>query len=91
MTTTDTPATTEAALAVLPIEAVTVREGWNPRTGDDDTQVVLGKALSPKLFVSYGISIAEAINTVKLRYSLNPRWSLNFASDAFTDDDAEEG
>jgi translocation and assembly module TamB len=38
--------------------------------------VVLGKALSPKLFVSYGISIAEAINTVKLRYSLNPRWSL---------------
>ena len=45
-------------------------------TGNDDTQVVLGKALSPKLFVSYGISIAEAINTVKLRYSLNPRWSL---------------
>jgi translocation and assembly module TamB len=44
--------------------------------GQDDTQVVLGKALSPKLFVSYGISIAEAINTVKLRYSLNPRWSL---------------
>jgi translocation and assembly module TamB len=44
--------------------------------GEDDTQVVLGKALSPKLFVSYGISIAEAINTVKLRYSLNTRWSL---------------
>jgi translocation and assembly module TamB len=45
-------------------------------TGNDDTQVVLGKALSPKLYVSYGISIAEAINTVKLRYSLNTRWSL---------------
>ena len=44
--------------------------------GQDDTQVVLGKFLSPKLFVSYGISIAEAINTVKLRYTLNPRWSL---------------
>jgi translocation and assembly module TamB len=44
--------------------------------GADDTQVVLGKFLSPKLFVSYGISIAEAINTVKLRYTLNPRWSL---------------
>lgn len=38
MTTTDTPAATEAALAVLPIEAVTVREGWNPRTGDDDAE-----------------------------------------------------
>ena len=38
MTTTDTPATRGAALAVLPIEAVTVREGWNPRTGDDDAE-----------------------------------------------------
>ena len=42
----------------------------------DDTQVVLGKFLSPKLFVSYGISIVEAINTIKLRYTLNERWSL---------------
>jgi len=46
------------------------------RTGTDDTSVVLGKALSPDLFVSYGISIAEAINTIKLRYTLNERWSL---------------
>jgi translocation and assembly module TamB len=46
------------------------------RTGEDDTSVVLGKALSPKLYVSYGISIAEAINTIKLRYTLNNRWSL---------------
>jgi translocation and assembly module TamB len=46
------------------------------RTGDEDTSVVLGKFLSPKLFVSYGISIAEAINTIKLRYTLNDRWSL---------------
>jgi translocation and assembly module TamB len=47
------------------------------KTADDtDTAVVLGKFLSPKLFVSYGISIAEAINTIKLRYSLNENWSL---------------
>jgi autotransporter translocation and assembly factor TamB len=26
--------------------------------------------------VSYGISIAEAINTVKLRYTINERWSV---------------
>ena len=32
MTTTDTAATT---LAVLPIDAITVREGWNPRSADD--------------------------------------------------------
>ena len=46
------------------------------QTGDADASVVLGKYLSPKLFVSYGISIAEAINTIKLRYTLNERWSL---------------
>ena len=45
-------------------------------TGQDDTQIVLGKFLSPKLFVSYGVSVAEAINTIKLRYTLNRRWSL---------------
>jgi translocation and assembly module TamB len=46
------------------------------RTDSDDTAVVLGKFLSPRLFVSYGVSIAEAINTIKLRYTLNERWSL---------------
>ncbi|MFO1407683.1 MAG: translocation/assembly module TamB domain-containing protein [Steroidobacteraceae bacterium] len=45
-------------------------------SGRDDAQIVLGKFLSPKLFVSYGVSVAEAINTVKLRYTLNRRWSL---------------
>jgi translocation and assembly module TamB len=38
--------------------------------------VVLGKYLNPRLFVSYGISIAEAINTIKLRYTLTEKWSL---------------
>lgn len=46
------------------------------QTGDEDTSVVLGKYLSPNLFVSYGISIVEAINTIKLRYTINERWSL---------------
>jgi translocation and assembly module TamB len=59
----------------LGLDEVTVE-----RTGEDDTSVVLGKALSPKLFVSYGISIAEAINTIKLRYTLNDRWSVKAES-----------
>jgi translocation and assembly module TamB len=46
------------------------------QTGEEDASVVLGKYLSPRLFVSYGISIVEAINTIKLRYTLNERWSL---------------
>jgi translocation and assembly module TamB len=46
------------------------------QTGTDDTSVVLGKYLSPKLFISYGISVTEAINTIKLRYTLNEKWFL---------------
>jgi translocation and assembly module TamB len=45
-------------------------------SGTNDAAVVLGKYLSPRLFVSYGISIAEAINTIKLRYTLNSKWSV---------------
>jgi len=38
--------------------------------------LVLGKFLSPRLFISYGISLTEAINTVKLRYTLSDHWTL---------------
>jgi len=43
---------------------------------EEDAAVVIGKYFSPKLFVSYGISIAEAINTIKARYTINDRWAL---------------
>lgn len=64
------------------LDDVSVERGSN-----DQTEVVLGKALSPRLYVSYGISIAEAINTIKLRYTINANWSgiieagLNQAAD----------
>ncbi len=41
-----------------------------------DTSLVLGKYLSPRLYVSYGISLAEAINTFKLRLTLGKGWSI---------------
>jgi translocation and assembly module TamB len=43
---------------------------------NNETSLVLGKYLSPRLYVSYGISLAESINTLKLRYSLNDRWTI---------------
>jgi translocation and assembly module TamB len=42
----------------------------------NDTSLVLGKYLSPRLYVSYGISIAEAINTLKMRFTLGDRWTI---------------
>jgi translocation and assembly module TamB len=59
------------------------------QTGEEDTSVVLGKYLSPNLFVSYGISIVEAINTIKLRYTINERWSLKAEAGLYQSADVE--
>lgn len=42
--------------------------------GEDQTSLVIGKFLSPRLFISYGISLTESINTLKLRYTISDRW-----------------
>jgi translocation and assembly module TamB len=42
----------------------------------NETSLVFGKYLSSRLYISYGISLAEAINTIKMRYSINDRWTL---------------
>lgn len=42
----------------------------------NETSLVFGKYLSSRLYISYGISLAEAINTIKMRYSFNDRWTL---------------
>jgi translocation and assembly module TamB len=44
--------------------------------GETNQQLVLGKFLSPRFFVSYGISLTESINTLKLRYTVSDRWVL---------------
>lgn len=41
-----------------------------------DTSLVLGRYLSPRLYVSYGIGLAEAINTIKMTYTIGDRWTL---------------
>ncbi|MEZ5582839.1 MAG: translocation/assembly module TamB domain-containing protein [Candidatus Competibacteraceae bacterium] len=48
--------------------------GDNP----DDASVVLGRYLSPDLYVSYGIGLLDAVNTFRLRYQLTKQ--LTFES-----------
>jgi len=43
---------------------------------NNDTSLVLGRYLSPRLYVSYGISLAESINTVKMRYTISDHWTI---------------
>ncbi len=47
-------------------------------TGNEE--LVLGKHLSPDLYVSYGIGLYEAINTLRIRYQINERLSLRSES-----------
>jgi len=42
----------------------------------NDTSLVLGRYLSPRLFLSYGISLTESISTIKMRYTLNDHWTI---------------
>jgi len=51
-------------------------------TQDADTgsEFVLGKYLSPRLYVSYGISLVDEINTLKLRYTIGDRWVISAES-----------
>ena len=42
----------------------------------NETSLVLGKFLSPRLYVSYGVSLAEQFSTLKLRYTLGKHWTI---------------
>jgi translocation and assembly module TamB len=57
------------------IDDVAVEQGAN-----NSTSVVIGKFLSPRLYVSYGVSLTETINTLKLRYTIGDRWVIKTES-----------
>jgi len=42
----------------------------------NDTSLVLGRYLSPRLYVSYGVSLTQQLNVFKLRYSLGDHWTI---------------
>jgi translocation and assembly module TamB len=42
----------------------------------NETSLVLGRYLSPRLYVSYGVSLTQQLNTFKMRYTLGDRWTI---------------
>ncbi|MEJ2521870.1 MAG: translocation/assembly module TamB domain-containing protein [Gammaproteobacteria bacterium] len=51
--------------------------------GSDETgqaSLVIGKYLSPQLFVSYGVGLLDAINVLKMRYRLSRKLSVEVAT-----------
>ncbi len=52
----------------------------DPNEAAADAAFVIGKYLTPSLYVSYGIGLFEPVNTVKLRYAFSKRWRLETES-----------
>ncbi len=42
----------------------------------EEAALLLGKHLSPRLYVSYGIGLLEPISTIRLRYQITSKWLL---------------
>ncbi len=51
---------------------------------NDLAELVLGKYLSPDLYVSYGIGLFKPVNVLSLEYSLGRRWKLTSETSAET-------
>ena len=64
-------------------------ESTTSSAGQTNTALVLGKYLSPRLFISYGISLTESINTFKLRYTISDKWILKMEAGEVQSADAE--
>ena len=59
-----------------------VRLETEPTAEGEQAALVLGKYLSPRLYVSYGIGLFQPINTLRLRYTLTRHWQVVTESNA---------
>ncbi|WP_127476045.1 translocation/assembly module TamB domain-containing protein [Sulfurivermis fontis] len=60
------------------LDEVTLEQG----ASSDDASVVLGKYLSPRLYLQYAVGLWETANRLRLRYQLSSHWSLKMEQGA---------
>lgn len=46
----------------------------------DQASLIIGRYLTPKLYVSYGVGMIEAFNTFAVRYQIDDKWQLKAES-----------
>ena len=46
----------------------------------DQASLVVGRFLTPKIYVSYGVGLIEAINTFTVRYQISDQWHIKAES-----------
>jgi len=62
------------------VDTVSVESASQYQTTGDQSSLFLGKYLSPRLYVSYGIGLFEPINLFRVRYELSRHWALEAES-----------
>jgi translocation and assembly module TamB len=50
----------------------------------EESSLVLGKYLSPRLYISYAVGLFDQLNTFRMRYDLSRRWSVQTETGAAT-------
>ncbi|NNC24027.1 hypothetical protein HKX42_09285 [Salinisphaera sp. USBA-960] len=54
--------------------------GSSPGKSRDNAAFTVGKYLTPKLYLSYGLGLFDQVSTVSLRYTLSSHWKLKTSS-----------
>lgn len=66
------------------IDTVSVQNASPYDTSANQASLFLGKYLSPRLYVSYGIGLYQPINLLRIRYTLSRHWALEAESGTFS-------
>ena len=59
---------------------VDVGLGAGAGESSSETALTVGRYLSPRLYVSYGLGLFDQVSTVSMRYSLSSHWALETSS-----------
>src|SRR5699024_9035374 len=62
------------------IDTVTVENASRYSSNSNQASLFIGKYLSPRLYVSYGIGLYAPINLLRVRYTLSRHWALEAES-----------
>lgn len=68
----------ERLASELGIDEVTLEQEQD----NEGASLVLGRYLSPRLYIGYGIGLLEQANSVRVRYELSRRWTVETESGA---------
>ena len=67
-------------LTELDVTSFEKKDKVNPASTLQHTALVLGRYLTPKLYINYSFDILDNNNTFRVRYFLNKNWSVQTES-----------